>query len=53
MEAEFVGGGEEVRALIAVSFLEDLPTPGETAAEMRQLLGPALKNEVERMWPSQ
>lgn len=43
MEAEFIHGPEDVRGLIRVSGVQMIPDPGEPGAELRQLLGPALR----------
>jgi hypothetical protein len=48
LERAFVEGGGEISELIAVSFLENLPSPGENGQELRNLLGPGLKSEFER-----
>lgn len=52
LESEF-GLDAEVDNLIAVSFVDELPGPGEPAAEMALLLGPKLRGELERQrnWP--
>lgn len=38
---------EHERELIAVSFLENLPRPDEPGAEVRELLGSALRHQLE------
>jgi hypothetical protein len=40
---------ESVRELIAVSFLENLPSRGEPSARIRQVLGPVLREELQRL----
>ena len=49
LEQAFAAGPEEVSDLIAVSFLENLPRPGEDGDGVRDLLGPRLRAELERM----
>jgi hypothetical protein len=49
LEAEFANGSDGVRNLLAVSFLESLPFEGEPNVEVREMLGPHLKAELERM----
>ena len=49
LEEAFSTQGEEVEELIAVSFLEHLPRPSEPGAELRQMLGPRLAQELRRM----
>jgi hypothetical protein len=39
---------ESVRELITVSFLENLPVPGEPESSIRDLLGPVLRTELQR-----
>lgn len=46
LEEAYAGGDEEVRELIAVSFLENLPRPGESSAEIREMLGPNLRRQL-------
>lgn len=48
LEQGFARGGEEAE-LIAVSFLENLPRPGEEGAGVRDLLGPTLRAELAQM----
>jgi hypothetical protein len=48
LEEQFEGD-EDVRELIAVSFLENLPFPGEPQASVRALLPPALRDELQRL----
>lgn len=40
MEAAFVQGDDATQELIAVSFIENLPSTGEPAAALRRFLGP-------------
>jgi hypothetical protein len=46
LEEEFRAGEEEVRELLAVSFLENLPTPLESGHEIRDRLGAGLAAEL-------
>ena len=39
--------GPEVSELVSVSFLEHLPRPGEAGAQLRELVGPACRAELE------
>ena len=48
LEAEF-GADHQVDELIAVSFLEQLPYPGQPGAELVTLLGPRLRVELDRL----
>jgi hypothetical protein len=52
LETEF-GLDAEVDNLIAVSFVDELPRPGEPGADIERLLGPKLRGELERQrnWP--
>jgi hypothetical protein len=43
LEEEFRRGPEEVRGLITVSGVEMIPDPGQPGAELRELLGPVLR----------
>ncbi|RSM72890.1 hypothetical protein DL991_32300 [Amycolatopsis sp. WAC 01375] len=43
LEEEFGRGPEEVRGLITVSGVEMIPDPGHPGAELRDLLGPVLR----------
>jgi hypothetical protein len=47
--SHFAAGDEEIAELMAVSFLENLPRPGEPDHEVRELLGPRLRSELDRM----
>jgi len=46
LEQAYVTGGEELQELIAVSFLENLPRPGEEGSGVRNWLGPALTHQL-------
>ena len=46
LEAEFNGLDEEVREVIAASFLEHLPSPGASGSELRDLVGPACAKQL-------
>lgn len=48
-EWSFARGGEHEQELIAVSFLENLPSPGDPGAEVRSQLGPALTRQLEQI----
>lgn len=43
LEQEFVDGPEDVRGLITVSGVVMIPDPGQPGAELRDLLGPKLR----------
>jgi hypothetical protein len=43
MEERFHDGPDEVRGMIAVSGVEMIPDPGQPGAELREWLGPALR----------
>jgi hypothetical protein len=43
LEEEFGRGPEDVRGLITVSGVEMIPDPGQPGAELRDLLGLALR----------
>jgi hypothetical protein len=45
LENGYVLGDSDIQELIVVSFLENLPAPGEEGAELREMVGPNLKNE--------
>ena len=49
LEARFRDGDDKVKELISVSFVEVLPRPGEIGYEIRELLGPELAAEAERV----
>ena len=46
IESTFQEGSGQYRELIAASFLENLPRPGERGAGVRALLGPALQDQL-------
>lgn len=46
LENAYSSGDEELQELISVSFLENLPRPGERGAQIRQLLGSALSAQL-------
>ena len=48
LEHYFVCGGDHINELIAVSVLETMPLKGEPGAEIRDLLGPAMRDHVDR-----
>jgi hypothetical protein len=52
LETEY-GADADVDNVIAVSFVEMLPNPGDRGAEIESLLGPKLRAELERQrsWP--
>jgi hypothetical protein len=43
LEKAFIRGPDEVQGLIAVSGVEVIPDPGKPGAELRELLGPRLR----------
>ena len=45
LEEAYVNNGEDVNNLIAVSFLENLPGPGEKNCRLDRLLGPAMAEQ--------
>ena len=49
LETEFEHGDDNVRELLAVSFLENLPYPGEEGADIAERLGPNLSAELHRL----
>lgn len=49
IEARFAQGGEHEREMISVSFLENLPRPGEPGAELRNQLGPNLLRQLDQI----
>jgi hypothetical protein len=49
LETEFAAGDDEVRELLAVSFLENLPRAPEPGHQLRMCLGPALSAELAAM----
>ncbi len=46
LEQAYALGGNEIEELIAVSFLENLPRPGEEGAGVREWLGPELTKQL-------
>lgn len=46
LEDAYADGDEEVQELISVSFLENLPRPGEEASGLRNWLGPELSAQL-------
>lgn len=49
LERVYVTGPPEVRNLLAVSFLENLPYQDETGAGIREMIGPTLKAQLDLM----
>ena len=49
LEEAYASGGDEVQELIAVSFLENLPRPAEPGAWIREIVGPSLCRQLQRM----
>jgi hypothetical protein len=46
LEEAYASGDEEIRGLISVSFLENLPRPGESGAKLREMVGPNLMSQL-------
>ncbi len=46
LEEAYSASGEELRELISVSFLENLPRPGEIGAQIREMVGPNLRRQL-------
>lgn len=46
LEEAYAGGDAELQELISVSFLENLPRPGEPGAEIRKMVGPNLGRQL-------
>jgi hypothetical protein len=46
LEDTYASGDKELQELISVSFLELLPSPGESRAEVRLMVGPALSAQL-------
>jgi hypothetical protein len=46
LEDAYRSGGPEVEELISVSFLEHLPRPGKAGSQLRELVGPALQQQL-------
>jgi hypothetical protein len=49
LEEAYSNGDKEIQELISVSFLENLPTPGEKGSELRSMLGPTLSKQLHAM----
>ena len=49
LEEEFRGPDDDVREVISASFLEHLPRPGSPDAELRDLVGPACFEQLQRI----
>jgi len=49
VEFAFVRGDDATQELIAVSFVENLPSTGEPGASLRQFLGPKLEEQYRRL----
>lgn len=49
LETEFASGTDEIKELIAVSFLENLPDGPRPGVDLRGQLGPSLRGELSRM----
>lgn len=49
MEGAFKSDREEVKELLAVSFLENLPCFGESGFEIRSVIGPTMQEELARL----
>jgi hypothetical protein len=49
LEDAYATQGNEVEELIAVSFLEHVPRPGESGSQLRELVGPRLAEELRRI----
>jgi hypothetical protein len=47
LEEAYAAGDEELRELISVSFLENLPGPGESGAEVREMVGQNLRRQLQ------
>ena len=47
LEDAYRTGGAEVEELISVSFLEHLPRPGEPQSQLRDLVGPTLRRQLD------
>src|SRR5436309_11 len=47
LEDAYRTGASEVEELISVSFLEHLPRPGEPQSELRELVGPTLRKQLD------
>jgi hypothetical protein len=49
LESQYANGDEGARDLIALGFVENLPSTGAPAAELRKMLGPRLSEEYGRV----
>lgn len=49
LENQFVQGGDEIQELISVSFLENLPRQGTPGHEIRNLVGPNMRNQLRKI----
>lgn len=49
LEKSYAIGDLEIKELVCVSFLENLPRSGEAGSEVRSMLGAALSAELRRM----
>src|SRR5262245_13033672 len=47
LEEVYSRGNDELCELIAVSFLENLPRPGEPSAQIREMVGPRLRAQLQ------
>ena len=47
LEEAYASGDEEVRGLISVSFLENLPRSDESGAKLREMVGPNLRRQLQ------
>jgi hypothetical protein len=52
LEDRFAHGSAAEENLIAVSFLENLPDPGEPGDSLRYALGPTLTRHLRLIWPT-
>jgi len=46
LEDRYISDGPEVQELLAVSFLENLPRPEEQGSEIRNMVGPAMQEQL-------
>lgn len=47
LEDAFAAGDSEVNEVIAASFLEHLPRPGDLGSEIRTMVGPRLRKQLQ------
>jgi hypothetical protein len=47
LEEAYSGGNEKMRELISASFLENLPRSGDTGAQIREMIGPNLRKQLD------